>query len=189
MAWTLCSKDDVIAIHPITESELNDSWSTFVESLIIQHMGNPYLGSPTVITDEYHNGDGSDVLFVRKPPILSVSELYLNGATLLASDYVVFTNYVQLKNMTFTKDRLNVKITYQSGVASSGVPGTVKFAAAMMIVAIINYRGRMGADSSIRWAAQPVEEGERTPNVNIGLMTHLRAIMKATLRRDKVRVS
>lgn len=189
MAWEFCSKQDVMDIHPIDESALKDSWSDFVQGLIVQHKGNPYLGNPTTVSDEYHNGDGTDIVFVNKPPILSVTSLQLNGSSLLSSDYIVSSNHIQLRYGFFTKARANIVLTYESGVDLADIDDTVRFCAALMIVAIVNYRGRMGADSSIRFANAEVKEGEKTPNVNIGLLTHLKAIMRSTLRRDKIRVS
>jgi hypothetical protein len=44
MSWTLCSKADVISIHPISEAQLPDLWSDAVEQLIREHLGQPGLG-------------------------------------------------------------------------------------------------------------------------------------------------
>jgi hypothetical protein len=43
MSWTLCSKADVISIHPTTETALPDLWSDAVEQLIREHMSQPGL--------------------------------------------------------------------------------------------------------------------------------------------------
>lgn len=186
MAWTLCTKEDVMAIHPIAESSLKDEWSTNVEGLIKQHIGAPNLGTPISVT-ETHNGDGTNLLVVNSPPIVAVTALSVEGVALTSSDYTVSSNTVQLKALKFTEGTLNVSITYTSGTQPNVDP-VIRFAAATMIVAIINYRGRYGADSSITWGMDDVKKGERTPNVNVGLVRHLKAIMETFLRREKVRI-
>lgn len=186
MAWELCSKEDVISIHPVTEAELQDEWSDFVEGLIRQHKSEPYLGTSVVITNEYHNGDGSPLLFVSKPQIISVQSVVVNGATLLSTDYVVFPTYIELKGMVFTEGSLNVVVSYTSGDTTVG--DVERMCAAVMIVAIINYRKRFGADASVRWANLDQKAGEDSANLSVGLVDHLNAIMKKMLRRSKLRV-
>ncbi len=44
MAWTLCSKDDVLSIHPTNTNALKDFWSNAVEAMIREYLGMPYLG-------------------------------------------------------------------------------------------------------------------------------------------------
>jgi hypothetical protein len=187
MAWQLCDKSDVIDIFPATESELLDSWSDMVEALIRQHLGEAYLGTSQAVVSEYHNGDGSSVLRVSKPPIISVSALRINDVALLATDYGVFEGIVQLRYETFPAGVLNVEVDYVSG--STAVDYTVRLAAASMIVAIINYRRRHGADASLKWSGGEQKTGEETPNQDLGLTSHLAGIMKQVLRRPRVRVS
>ena len=188
MTWVLCSKKEVTAIHPIPEGDLLDFWSDTVEELIRQHMSNPNLGTSEVIVEELHSGDGNTILQVRKPPIISVQALRVSDYTYSASDYAVFTNYVQFKGgITFPSGILNVEIDYTSG--ETVVPGVVKLTAAAMIVAIVNYKGTMGADSSLKWGAAEQKVGENTPNVNVGLTSHLSTIMRRMLRRDNLKVS
>jgi hypothetical protein len=187
MAWTLCSKDDVMSLHPVTESELRDEWSEFVEGLIRQHMSSPYLGTSEVITNEYHDGDGSTVVFVGKAPIISVQSLVVNGVTLAASDYVIFPTYIQLSSMIFPEGNLNIVISYTSG--STGQDDVVRMAAAVMIVAIINFKKRFGADASVRFGNVDQKLGEDSANISVGLTDHLNAIMKRLLRRPSLRVA
>jgi hypothetical protein len=187
MAWSLCTKDDVSNLHPVPVSELRDDWSDMVESLIREHVGQPYLGTQEVIVGEYHNGDGSHIVRVSKPPILSVEAVYVNDSLLTPSDYVVFSGHIALKAQTFPAGILNVKLDYTSGTVS--VSPTVKLTAIAMIVAILNYRKRHGADSSIKWGASATDNkmGEENPNMNVGLTSHLYTIMRRTLRRSRVR--
>jgi hypothetical protein len=189
MAWTLCSKEDVVGITHAPESALEDFWSNTVEGLIRRHLGMPHLGEQVTVTDERHNGDGTYILLVRKPPIVSVSSLLLNGAALSASDYVVTDFSIQLLYTKFTKGILNVKVSYVSGsVDVDDIDPIISMTAAAMIAAIWNYRGRGGADASIKWGTAPAQEGEDTPNANVGLTSHLHTIMKRMLRRGRLRV-
>ena len=187
MSWILCSKEDVQAITPVSEGELQTFWSDTVEALIRQHMRNPNLGTSEVIVEELHSGDGNTVLQVRKPPIISVQAVRVSGYAYTAADYAVFTNYIQMRNgIVFPKGTLNVETDYTSG--ETVIPYVVKLTAAAMIVAIINYRGRMGADSSLKWGVGEKVAGEDTPNANIGLTSHLSTIMRRMLRRDNLMV-
>lgn len=185
MAWSLCDKEDVVAVHPIPASELRDEWSEMVEALIRQHMDTPYLGKSQTITNEYHNGDGTNLLRVAKPPIMSLTSLYINEVPLTASDYVVFDSYIELKAQTFPDGVLNVQVSYISG--TSDVDDVVRLAAVAMVIAIINYRKSWGSDASLKWG-DAEQRGERSPNYNVGLTSHLQTIMKRLLRRDRLRV-
>lgn len=186
MAWDLCSKEDVMAFHPITETELKDEWSTMVEALIREHKGQPYLGMAEAIVDEYYNGDGTPLLIVRHPPIISVSALAINESALSESDYIVFDHHIALKSMTFSQGWMNVKTSYLSG--TTNVPPDVRLAAITMITAVAQYRKRAGADASIKWGNTEQYAGEKSPNMDIGLPTHLQQIMKQVLKRSHVRV-
>lgn len=185
-AWTLCSKDDVISLHPVTETEIKDEWSEMVEDLIREHMGQPFLGYSGTVLDEYHDGDGTNVLRVKKPPIISVTSLSVNDVSLSASDYVAFENYIELRAQVFPRGALNTKLTYLSGDTTPS--NVVRMTAAAMIVAIINYRKRAGADASIKWGTAERKDGEKTPNQYLGLTSHLVKIMKQMLKRPFVRV-
>ena len=183
MAWEFSSKEDVMALHPIQQSELRDEWSTMVESLIRDHLGQPYLGVTQVIENEYYNGDGTYMLRVRKPPIASVQQVLVNDVTLTASDYVVFDDHISLKSQVFPLGTLNVRLYYTSG--DTNISPTISLAAAAMIVAIINYRRKAGADSSLKWGEAEPRVGEATPN-QIGLTSHLIRIMRQLLKRPRL---
>lgn len=185
MAWTLCTKQDIEGLHPIPIVSLRDDWSELVEALIREHMDSPFLGITDTITNEYHDGDGTPILRVKNPPIYAVTEVKINDVLLSAGDYVVFNTYVQLKSQVFPQGNLNVMVSYIAG--SVTVPYTVRLAAISMIVAIANYRNRSGADTSLKWSAGDQKVGEESANLQVGLASHLRAIMKQILRRPVVR--
>jgi len=187
MAWKLCSKQQVISIHPFPADELDDFWSDVVEALIKQHLGTPHLGESIAVTNETHDGDGTNMLVVRKPPIISVQDVRVSGVALIPGDYVVYPHHIALIAQTFPEGVLNAQIDYTSGDPT--VDPTVQLTAASMIAAIINYRQRYGADSTIKWATGEQEMGESTPNMNVGLTSHLKQIMKRMLRRERIRAS
>jgi hypothetical protein len=187
MAWKLCSKEEVILIHPYPVADLKDFWSEVVETLIREHMGSPHLGQSTVITNETHSGDNTTILIVRKPPIISVEALRISATAMVSTGYVVFQNHIQLVAQRFPEGTLNVQVDYTSGDLT--VSPTVKLTAAAMIAAMINYRERYGADSTMKWGSGDQESGETTPNLNVGLTSHLRTIMRRMLRRERIRAS
>lgn len=181
MAWSLCDKQDVTSIHPILQSELQDDWSNMVEALIRQHMGEPYLGTSKVITSEYYDGDGTYILRVKNPPIISVQSLSVNDVLIDVGSYVVFESYIELRDQILPEGILNVKLSYTSG--TTVVDDVVRLTAVAMVIAIINYRKRWGSDTSLKWGDAEQKAGEPSPNYNVGLTSHLTAIMKRLLRR------
>lgn len=186
MPWELCSKQDVTEMHPIPEGDLRDDWSAMVEALIRQYLAQPHLGKVEIITDEYYNGNDTPLLTLRQTPVISVEALYVNGVLISSADYIVQGTFIMLKSQIFPSGLLNVKVSYTSG--SINVDDVVRFTAVSMIIAIINYRRRAGADSSLKWGNADQKFGEEGANVNIGLTSHLSVIMKRMLRRPKVRV-
>lgn len=188
MAWTLCRKNDITDLYPIAEADLRDFWSETVEGLIKQYMGAPYLGAPTSISGEYYNGDGTPILVVKSPPIQSVQSLVADGSSYSSSEYLLSENTITLKNGVFPVGTGNITLTYTSGNLANVDP-VVRLCAATMVVAMINYRGRAGADSSLKFAQAETREGEKSANINVGLVSHLRSIMHTMLRRKKVKIS
>ena len=185
MAWCLCSKQDVMAHYPVPESELKDQWSDEVDALIRQHLGMPHLGVPMDIVGEIHDGDGTHILPLNKPPVISVSRLDINEVPLIPNDYVVFPTYIALRAQVFPEGILNVEVDYRSG--STTVDHQVRLTAAAMIIAIYNFYKRMGSDASLKWASPDQKAGEESPSRYVGLTSHLNNIMKRLLRRSRVR--
>jgi hypothetical protein len=191
MSWTLCSKADVISIHPISEAQLPDLWSDAVEQLIREHLGQPGLGLAQNLYTESYSGDGTPVLTLRHLPIISVSSLSIDDEQI--TDYTVTKTGIQLNGeLEFTPGNLNVSVTYVAGggLDTSGLIADplIRLTAAAMVVAIANYRGRAGADSSIKWGNADQKEGNSTPTFDVGLTSHLRKIMKNMLRRSRLRI-
>src|SRR5688572_1404147 len=94
MSWILCSKADVISIHPTNETALPDLWSDAVEQLIREHMSQPGLGLAQTTLTETYSGDGTPAITLRSLPIISVSSVMIDGEA--ASDYTVTNTGIQL---------------------------------------------------------------------------------------------
>lgn len=189
MAWTLCSKEEVAAMYPVLTGNLDDTWSEFVEGLIRQHMGQPYLGVETTVTDELHNGTGTAVIRVNHPPIASVTSLEIEGTALASSNYTVDNNVIYLLNdLLFPVGIKNVAVTYVSGVAAGSIPYEVRFCAATMVIAIMQFKSRVGSDSSIKWSDLDAKIGAQSTTAQKGLVSQLNLIMQGTLRRPVVMV-
>jgi hypothetical protein len=191
MSWTLCSKADVISIHPISEAALPDLWSDAVEQLIREHMGQHSLGLAQITLTESYSGDGTPVLTLRSLPIIAVSSVMIDGEA--TSEFTITKTGIQLiGDGTFAVGNLNVEVTYVAGggLDENGLIADplIRLTAAAMVVAIANYRGRSGADSSIKWGNADQKEGNSTPTFDIGLTSHLRKIMKNMLRRSRLRI-
>ena len=133
------------------------------------------------------------MLILRHLPIISVSSLSLDEESISASDYLVNKTSIQLKGeRVFNEGNLNVSVTYLSGggVDENGLIADplIRLTAAAMVVAIANYKGRAGADSSLKWGNADQKEGNSTATFDIGLTSHLRKIMKNMLRRSRLRI-
>jgi len=187
MAWTICSKEDVEAIHGINSDSLQDIWSDWAESLIADHLGNDALLTPVTYTDELYSGDGGNTLFIRHPLITSVTSVSI-GDELVSSTLIKYnTHGIMLSSMVFTKGVHNIKVTYTtSGSGNSAF--TLKFACAAMISAMFDHYGRKGADSSVKFAIMTEDFGAPTANVYLGIISNLEEIMKQTLKRDYIRI-
>lgn len=187
MAWTICSKEDVIALHGMSIDDLRDFWSETAEAFLVEHTGNHGLLGDLTIEDEIYTGNGAVAIVVKKPPILSVQEVSINDYVVPSGDYVFNTHTITLKYGEFSANApANVKLSYTAGV--SQVDAQYRFACAAMVAAIANHEGRKGADTTIRWATLPTQAGGSTANLNVGLVTNMKAIMKQSVRRTKVRV-
>lgn len=199
MAWTYASKEVVAALQHLSIEELEDEWSDWAEALIAEHYGYGTIGTTATVTDEKHSGDGTPYLYVKYPPIVSVTSLEFGTTTtnaITSTSYKVFDDHIELINdpktnlamaydgpgNVFTVGTQNITITYVSGVAS--VPAIVQFCAAMMIAEIARYYKRGGADNSIKFAPQGRTEGQiRGVVADKGLAATLRSHMDNLLRK------
>lgn len=187
MAWMFCTKDQVVATRYFNPDLLQDDWSEAVEAMIKRHLRTPYLGTVQAITNELSNGTDTSILIVQKPPVLSVQALRVSDLLLTASDYVAFSSYVALTGgKYFPVGTLNVSLDYTSG---GEIDPIINMTAVAMIVAFINFRERYGSDVSLTWGLSSEEKVGNSPNLNVGLTSHLTQIMKRMLERSKLRIA
>ena len=185
--WNLATKEEVSSLSGHSVTSFEDFWSVSVEALIRNYLRAPNLGEEIAVSNEYHDGKGNNILVVRQPPIVSLTSLLVNTVEALSAEYVLFNNYIQLKSRIFPVGSANVIVSYVSGGVTTIDP-SIKICAASMIVAIINYRNRYGADATIKWGAALEQHGpEATPNLNVGLTSHFYVIMRRTLHKTKLR--
>ena len=199
MAWTYVSKAVVAALHTVSAATLQDEWSTWAEALIAEFMGYNTIGTTETVTAEAHNGDGTSLLYVKYPPISSVTTLSIgtvSPSAVSSSSYKVFSDHIELLNSPTTELSMamsnqsfffpvgvqNITITYVSGLAT--VPAIVQFTAAEMIAEISKYSQRGGADGSIKYTGARTTLGEEQGvAARRGLSATLQSIMKNNLRR------
>jgi len=199
MAWTYVSKEIIAALYKVEESDLKDEWSDWVEALISEHYGYAYVGATVTVSDEAHNGDGTPYLYVKYPPIASVTSVSVGSTTptaLTSTTYKVFDDHIELINSptsplsmsmsgvraTFPEGVQNILTTYVSGLAT--VPKIVEFTAAQMIAEIAKFPQRGGADFTMKYTGQPNTRGQAMGLVAVrGLSATLQSIMKNNLRK------
>jgi len=192
MAWSFVSKAKVSAVYGISTTELQDEWSDWAEGLIKDYMGVDYIGTTSSVT-ETHDGDGTNLMVVNKPPIASVISLSISDVSVSSADYKVYDSYVKLvatsnpllvtveqdRNLYFPVGEQNVSITYVSGYSS--VPTKVEWCAAQMIGTIAQFSKRKGVDSSLQFSSPTEARGERVRMPKLYLT--LNDIMKNVLGR------
>jgi len=192
MAWTYTTKEIVSAWAKIAQADLLDQYSDWAEALIDDWQGTTYLGT-TAYTDEKHSGDGSSVVFVDHPPIVSVSAITVSTGQVSSSEYEIFPYYIQLTTdpLTETSNALwrpnvwpegvgNILISYVGG--SETVPKKVELAATQMVSVIASVSERQGADLSLKYSRTTENLGDsETMTERLGLQATLRSIMRAYL--------
>ena len=199
MAWTYCTKQNVAELYAIEEGTLRDAWSDWAEALISEHYGYEYIGTTATVTDEMHNGDGTPFLYVKYPPIVSVTSVSVGSSTptaLTSTSYKVFGDHIELINSptsplsmsmsgipaTFPEGVGNVLATYVSGLAT--VPKIVELTATQMIAEMSKFKQRGGADFTMKYTGQTNTRGQAMGLVAVrGLSGTLQSIMKNNLRK------
>jgi len=192
MAWTLCTEQDVRDIQTMPTT-IPDSWSDMVEGLIRSFTGFSDLGNTSAEYTDCKSGDGTALLRTRHSPIIAVSSVTIDGAAVDADNLYVGEYFIELKNgLTFTRGIRNVEITYTAGEGT--VPEDIRLAAATMIVAINNYDARGGADASLKFSTMVddgrdhTRGGEASPVDRMGLVSHLKGIMRTTIYKRQLRI-
>jgi uncharacterized phiE125 gp8 family phage protein len=135
-ASTIVELAEMRAFLNITDSTMTDK-DTLIESLLDAYndMIEDYLGVPCInstYTAEKYDGDGTDTLFLKRYPIVSVTSLTLDAAVMAAADYLIYADkgFIRYDNGIFTKDYQNISITYVAGhgAARTNVSNVLKLA-------------------------------------------------------------
>lgn len=188
-AWTLCSEQDVRDLQTMPAT-IPETWSEMVEGMIREHTGLTMLGLTEDTFTQYISGDNSNIIRVKKSPIVSVTSLTIDGVSVDSANMYIGSYSIQLLNgLVFTYGTRNVIVTYTAG--SGSITTDIRMAAAQMIVAVNNYYGRGGSDASMKWSTMTDGErgGEDSATKNLGLAGHLESIMKATIKNKRMKIA
>jgi hypothetical protein len=197
-SWHYTTPQQVTDLCGVPVGNLKDEWIQEVEDLIDRRVRTTFTGT-TVYTDEMHSGDpsivgvGSAILFVKHPPIVSVSSLTVNSGSIASSQYKVFPYYLQLitgmwrevfgalyKPNTFPEGVGNILISYTGG--SSTVPPKVRLCAKQMVATIALVAAHQGSDLSMKYSRVTETSGDtQTMSEKLGLQSSLNSIMNAYL--------
>jgi len=196
MAWTIATKEDVLSIYKIDITSLQDQWSVAAESLLLNYLGKENVADITTTSNfiEYISGTDGRVL-ITNYPIGTLNSISIDDTLRDATDYTIIGREIVANlstanpgaNTYFPKGYRNIVIDYQSSVPNKEI---YKLAVMTMIAAISNYEGRKGADRDLEWGnlSQQFSGGD-TVNQNIGLISHLNAILDQLIgRKEKVKI-
>ncbi len=197
MAWTIATKADVYSLYKKDIEELEDEWSTYAESLLLEYLGKntvDELINQTSFVD-YLSGTDGEILLTTHPVnedgLTSIvrtrggevadESIDLNYITVVSNELIFDSNYGKFYN-----GYRNYKVSYTGTIPKKEI---YTFAVSLMIIAILNYESRKGSDADMEWASIAPEYGLRTPNQSIGLVDHLNSILYSLLgKRTRVRI-
>ena len=188
MAWTFTTRQICMDYSGLAEGDFKDAWSNWIEKLISDREGIEYIGTTATVSSEKHDGDGTDALFVKNPPVVSVTSMTISDASVNAADYKVYEWGVRLVSSAGTELETamevtpkfpvgvqNVSITYVSGRAA--VSGRIEMMATLMICEIAKVASREGSDASIKYSEVTDEMGKTPVVFNVGLHAKIMAIL------------
>jgi len=175
MAWELFTKEDVEIEFGVPSDNLVDAHYNQAIAIAEDWMDKKISGTATY-TDEAHDGDGTDTLFVDHPPIVSVSDLSVDGSTQGNTTYKVYKTHVRIKTISpteveaalwgreavFPVGRQNVTITYVGGTATADVTEMVKTGLKMIVAQLALMKERGGSDASMALDFAQARQGEDT---------------------------
>ncbi len=132
-ASTIAELTDIRAFLDIPSGQTGKD--TLLEALLDTYnkIIEDYLGVPminTAYTAEKYDGDGTDILYLERYPIISVTTLIVDDVTITSAYYFLYSNMgkIKLDGSIFTKDYQNISITYSAGhgAARSNIPKPLK---------------------------------------------------------------
>jgi len=123
----------------------------FATELIDKYTGRTFTSVTT--TEKFDGNDEETIIYLRHRPIISVTEVKLNGDTLTDDDdyYVYKTQgYIRFYNTTpDDEDPQNIEVTYTYGYSS--VPSGIKYACIEMVVKAFDaYRASKQLSGAVR---------------------------------------
>lgn len=191
MAWTIATKEDVRSLYKQDVDTLEDNWSDYAESLLLEYINKP-IGEITTDTTftEYISGEGYNVILTDRP-ITSLTAITIliddaDNENVVLDDVRTVQNEIIYEIDNFPQGSRNIKVEYEGTVPEKKV---YNLAVVLMIIAIMNFEGRKGADSNIEWANLSDEFGNETANENLGLASHLNAILDEFIgRKQRVKI-
>lgn len=130
MAYTTAQKVSDFTEGEVVVAEVKSEWIAWAKNFIDRASGLDF--DPSIAETDELDGDGTDTLFTKKHPLLTVSSLKINDTPVDAADFVFYsTGRVSLKRGIFTEDFQNVEIIYTHGFAA--VPGSVEGLATALV--------------------------------------------------------
>jgi hypothetical protein len=192
MAWEIVSRAEVSSVSGMNADELRDDWYNMVVGIL--HEVTPYelFHTTTTITDEVHDGDGTNLLVVNRPPIVSISSISIDGVAVSSTCYTAYGNFVKLspseENLLtpiFPKGVGNVTISYTSGFST--VPTDIKLGVinAIEIIALHKKRGASTAD--LRYDSAADQDGSPEPGVPYASLAYtIRKILRTSIGRKRI---
>jgi hypothetical protein len=96
---------------------------------------------------EAYDGNASDILFLNRVPIVSVSSLSIDDEVIAADEYKVYDDYIRLLSRLFTCGKQNVTISYSAGLydaLSESPPADLEDACIQLIAFKFTMRGAEG---------------------------------------------
>ncbi len=188
MAWTFTTRQICMDFSGLAEGDFKDAWSDWIEELISEREGIEYIGTTATVSAEKHDGDATDSLFVKYPPVVSVTSMTVSDAAVNAADYKVYEWGIRLASSAGTElgasmevspkfpiGTQNVSITYVSGKAT--VPKRLEMIATLMICEVAKVASREGSDASIKYSEVAGQMGETPTVYSTGLHAKLMAIL------------
>jgi hypothetical protein len=135
----------------------------------------------TTYTDEYYNGDGTSLLFLKQYPIVSITSITIDDT---AVDNVTDRDYVRynpnngglyLMGAVFTQGFQNVKITYEAGYAAGSEPNEI--INAVYELSTIIYKDSDYGKGLVNVASQSLPQGGSESYIHRLSDTTLKAVM------------
>lgn len=158
MAWEAISKAEVAKLSGTREADLSDTWYDQAVGLIETHKGIYNPGLSVTVTDVL-DGDNTSRIRVRRPPIESVTSLYVDNYLISANSYVFSDGVISLIDnysgnpyvfdKIFPAGKKNVTVTYVSGGGPLSVSGAVSLTIALIIKELANLHSQEGAESRL----------------------------------------